>query len=1060
MNKFLLFLTALGLSPLTSMGQIAVGTSNPEPSAAFEVYSTTKGFLPPRMTEFQMLAIPSPVGGLLIYCTNCIDKGVYIYHDLEFLNAVTGRSGHAYIVNTFVEASSNPAADGTPSLTDLTIYGITNTTGSQAEYEEAIADASPSPTTLWEIQNIIDEVNTGIQILIITSNATNPASNGLPSLDQLTNIGITGVTGSQVEYEEAIADASPTPTTLEELQAVIDEVNTGIQILNITANATNPASNGVPSLDQLTNIGITNTIGSQAEYEEAIADASPTPTTLEELQAVIDEVNTGIQILNITANATNPASNGVPSLDQLTNIGITNTIGSQVEYEEAIADASPTPTTLEELQAVIDEVNTGIQILNITANATNPASNGVPSLDQLTNIGITNTIGSQAEYEEAIADASPTPTTLEELQAVIDEVNTDIQILNITANATNPASNGVPSLDQLTNIGITNTIGSQAEYEEAIADASPTPTTLEELQAVIDEVNTGIQILNITANATNPASNGVPSLDQLTNIGITNTIGSQVEYEEAIADASPTPTTLEELQAVIDEVNTDIQILNITANATNPASNGLPSLDQLTNIGITGMTESQTYYEEAIADASPSPTTLEELQNIIQIANITLPPVIKSGSTANDLVENTGAEQEIYTIIAYDLIGIDSYSIGGTDSSSFTINLNSGVVTLIENPDFETQAIYSFYVIASDGAGNSSAPKNVTLAINDLDDEAPIITSLATANTISVNSGAGQEIYTVTASDNVGVTSYAIGGTDASAFTINENTGVVTLVANPSYDQQTYTFEVTATDAAGYTSVPLTVSLTVDNLVAWGQVRYIMFRGTDANGQYNNIGELDILDTDGNDLIDNGTLDANDFTYRYGGGYYSSSSGVDLFDETPSDAYANNAFSNSTGQKWVLIDLGQTVEVGSLTIQARSNSTNHINRITHMTVFTSNRNDTGFAYSGTENTNNNNENLVLERSIDQMKLDPSLKWRDLDNYSTSQTSNNYTKGNQAEDAIAPVITSLATANAISENSGAGQEIYTVTATDNVGVTSYAIGGERMQVHLRLMLIQG
>ncbi len=646
MNKFLLFLMALGLSPLTSMGQIAVGTSNPEPSAAFEVYSTTKGFLPPRMTEFQMLAIPSPVGGLLIYCTNCIDKGVYIYHDLEFLNAVTGRSGHAYIVNTFVEASSNPAADGTPSLTDLTIYGITNTTGSQAE------------------------------------------------------------------------------------------------------------------------------------------------------------------------------------------------------------------------------------------------------------------------------------------------------------------------------------------------------------------------------------------------------------YEEAIADASPTPTTLEELQAVIDEVNTGIQILNITANATNPASNGLPSLDQLTNIGITGMTESQTYYEEAIADASPTPTTLEELQNIIQIANITLPPVIKSGSTANDLVENTGAEQEIYTIIAYDLIGIDSYSIGGTDSSSFTINLNSGVVTLIENPDFETQAIYSFYVIASDGAGNSSAPKNVTLAINDLDDEAPIITSLA-----SVNSGAEQEIYTVTATDNVGVTSYAIGGTDASAFTINENTGVVTLVANPSYDQQTYTFEVTASDILNNTSIPLTVSLTIDNLVLWGQTRYIMFRGTDANGQYNNIGELDLLDTNGNNLIDNGTLNKNNFEYSYGGGFWSSSSAVDLFDNDPSDAYASNLTSATanTAEKWVLIDLNQTVEIGSLTIQPRSNSDSHIARINHMTVYASDRNDTGFEYTGTP-SGNGDEDLLLGTTKEQMKADATLKWKDLTEFTTTNTTINYENANQQLDLTIPIVTSATLTFNIINNSGAGQQVYTATATDNVGVTNFAIGG--------------
>ena len=87
---------------------------------------------------------------------------------------------------------------------------------------------------------------------------------------------------------------------------------------------------------------------------------------------------------------------------------------------------------------------------------------------------------------------------------------------------------------------------------------------------------------------------------------------------------------------------------------------------------------------------------------------------------------------------------------------------------------------------------------------------------------MSRNSGSGQVIYTVTASDNVGITSYAIGGTDASAFTIDANTGVVTLVANPSYDQQTYTFEVTASDILNNTSIPLTVSLTIDNLVTMG----------------------------------------------------------------------------------------------------------------------------------------------------------------------------------------------------------------------------------------------
>ena len=193
-------------------------------------------------------------------------------------------------------------------------------------------------------------------------------------------------------------------------------------------------------------------------------------------------------------------------------------------------------------------------------------------------------------------------------------------------------------------------------------------------------------------------------------------------------------------------------------------------------------------------------------------------------------------------------------------------------------------------------------------------------------------------------------------------------------------------------------ATPKQVSLIILEETTWGQTRYIMFRGTDENGLYNNIGELDILDSLGINLIDNGVLNKNNFTYRYGGGYYTNSPGLDLFNNTPSNNYANNGFSVSEGQKWVLIDLNQTVEIGALKIQARSNSSSHIDRITHLTIFTSNRDDTGFTYSGVENTNNKNENLILEKNLDQMKSDSTLKWQSLKDFSTTNISIDFEKG--------------------------------------------------------------
>jgi hypothetical protein len=54
-----------------------IGTSNPVASAKLDITSTTKGFLPPRMTNAQRIAIATPAIGLMVYCTDTIE-GLYI----------------------------------------------------------------------------------------------------------------------------------------------------------------------------------------------------------------------------------------------------------------------------------------------------------------------------------------------------------------------------------------------------------------------------------------------------------------------------------------------------------------------------------------------------------------------------------------------------------------------------------------------------------------------------------------------------------------------------------------------------------------------------------------------------------------------------------------------------------------------------------------------------------------------------------------------------------------------------------------------------------------------
>ena len=63
--------------------QVGIGISSASinGSVQLEVASTTKGFLPPRMTYNQKMAISSPAQGLIIYCTNCGSNGEPEYYN-------------------------------------------------------------------------------------------------------------------------------------------------------------------------------------------------------------------------------------------------------------------------------------------------------------------------------------------------------------------------------------------------------------------------------------------------------------------------------------------------------------------------------------------------------------------------------------------------------------------------------------------------------------------------------------------------------------------------------------------------------------------------------------------------------------------------------------------------------------------------------------------------------------------------------------------------------------------------------------------------------------------
>ena len=80
-NLILLLVILLTLSTNIFAQGVGINTTgaDADASAMLDVSSTTKGFLPPRMTEAEKNAISSPATGLLVYQTNGT-SGLYYYN--------------------------------------------------------------------------------------------------------------------------------------------------------------------------------------------------------------------------------------------------------------------------------------------------------------------------------------------------------------------------------------------------------------------------------------------------------------------------------------------------------------------------------------------------------------------------------------------------------------------------------------------------------------------------------------------------------------------------------------------------------------------------------------------------------------------------------------------------------------------------------------------------------------------------------------------------------------------------------------------------------------------
>jgi hypothetical protein len=439
-------------------------------------------------------------------------------------------------------------------------------------------------------------------------------------------------------------------------------------------------------------------------------------------------------------------------------------------------------------------------------------------------------------------------------------------------------------------------------------------------------------------------------------------------------------------------------------------------------------------------------------------------PTITSGDTATAIDENSGSDQVVYTATAddsADASGGVTFSLSEDSDSALSIDSATGAVTLSADPDAETQDQYSFTVVATDAAGNSSE-QAVTLDINDIDDAVPTITSGATADAIDENSGAAQVIYTATVDDSADISggvTFSLSEDSDAALSIDSATGAVTLSDDPDAETQSqYTFTVVATDAAGNSSEQA-VALNINNL---DEVAPTITSGATAATIDENSGASQVVYTataddsaDASSGVTFSLSDDSDSVLSIDSATGAVILSVDPDAETQSQytftVVATDAAGNSSEQA-VALNINNLDEVAPTVTSDASATAIDENSGAGQVIYTATADDSadvsvGVSFSLADDTLG--FSIDANTGVVTTNTDFAADYEDAQSQSFTVVATD-ASGNSTQkvvnvainnlDEIAPTITSGETANAIDENSGAGQIIYTATADDSADVS--------------------
>ena len=211
----------------------------------------------------------------------------------------------------------------------------------------------------------------------------------------------------------------------------------------------------------------------------------------------------------------------------------------------------------------------------------------------------------------------------------------------------------------------------------------------------------------------------------------------------------------------------------------------------------------------------------------ITVTDVNEAPAFDGATTTRDVPENTVADTDFGSPVeAEDPDDGDSltYSLGGTDASSFDIDTSTGQLKTKDALDHETNATYTVTVSVHDGKdANGDADIaiddtiDVTITVTDVNDPPEFPSTEVNARSIAENTASNINIGSpvrATDADNDNLT-YTLEGTDAGSFAIDESSGQLkTKSALDHEEKDSYTVTVKASDGNdGVDTIDVTITV-------------------------------------------------------------------------------------------------------------------------------------------------------------------------------------------------------------------------------------------------------